>query len=279
MTSKVAVDLGPVQETLLIPLLGRAEETKKQHGLIRDPKAVEIVQSLDYDFAKWQGIPSLQGATVRARMFDQEVREFLAQHPRGTVVEIGAGLNTRYERLDNGQAHWLELDLPDSMALRRRFFEDTDRRTMVAASALDEGWHARVKALPGPYCFVSEAVLIYLDNADVERCLRSLGEAFPGATLILDTTSSELVDGQHKHDAMRTMSKDSWFRFRCDDPNTLRDWGLALDSSRTFLDAPDDVVADMPIHYRFFVRYMPFLLRRKVSGYRINRLHFNGSEA
>jgi len=51
--TRVSVDLGPVQETLLIPLLGRAVKTQKGNGLIQDRKAVEIVDALDYDVSKW----------------------------------------------------------------------------------------------------------------------------------------------------------------------------------------------------------------------------------
>ncbi|MEL6716449.1 MAG: class I SAM-dependent methyltransferase, partial [Planctomycetota bacterium] len=139
--SDVPVVLGPTQETLLIPLLGRAEETRR-NGLIDDPIAVRIVDRLDYDFSKWDGAPSLRGATIRTRIYDAQVQRFLDAHPEGTVVEIGAGLNTRFERLDNGRAHWVELDLPDTMALRRQFFQDHERRTMVAASVLDTDWFA-----------------------------------------------------------------------------------------------------------------------------------------
>ena len=37
------------------------------------------------------------------------------------MVELGTGLNTRFERTDNGTAHWIDLDLPDTIALRRQF--------------------------------------------------------------------------------------------------------------------------------------------------------------
>ena len=40
MTSSIRVELGPVQETLLIPLLARARETKRPRGLLRDPRAL-----------------------------------------------------------------------------------------------------------------------------------------------------------------------------------------------------------------------------------------------
>jgi O-methyltransferase involved in polyketide biosynthesis len=66
-------------------------------------------------------------------MFDVLVADFLRDHPEGTVVEIGCGLNTRFERLDNGRVHWFDLDLPDSIELRQRFFSDSDRRTTLAA--------------------------------------------------------------------------------------------------------------------------------------------------
>jgi O-methyltransferase involved in polyketide biosynthesis len=35
---------------------------------------------------------------LRTAIFDMWVRSFVAAHPNGTVVEIGTGLNTRFER-------------------------------------------------------------------------------------------------------------------------------------------------------------------------------------
>src|SRR5919109_2471064 len=117
-----ATDLGPVAETLLIPLYGRATLTRQGSALIDDPTAVEMVEAIDYDFSRFDGAPSLFGAVLRTRVLDVWIQRWLSAHPAGTVVEIGAGLNTRFERLDNGLAHWLEVDLPDAMTLRRRFF-------------------------------------------------------------------------------------------------------------------------------------------------------------
>ncbi len=64
---------------------------------------VETVR-LDYDLAKWKKTASLFGSCLRSKLFDEQVTRFLSLHPRGTIVEVGAGLNTRYERLDNGHA-------------------------------------------------------------------------------------------------------------------------------------------------------------------------------
>lgn len=114
---------------------------------------------------------SLLGSVYRTCIFDHWVSGWLDEHPTGTVVEIGAGLNTRHERLDNGHARWIELDLPDAIALRRRFFADTDRRTIVAASVLADHWHGAFAATGGPWFFAAEAVLIYLDEHDVTTAI------------------------------------------------------------------------------------------------------------
>ena len=273
-SSKIKVKLGPTQETLMIPLFARAIETKRKQGLLNDPKAVEIVDSVDYDFDKWKNSLTLIGATIRTLMFDKEVSHFLSKHPNGTIIEIGTGLNTRYERLNNDKAQWLELDLPDSLALRRHFFSDTKNRKMIEANAQNTDWFQEVLKYPAPYCFVSEAVFIYLDNPYVEKTLQAMSLSFPQAQFIIDTTSSSLVNRQHKHDLMSKMSKDSWFRWRCDDPSSLEKLGLNLESSSILLDAPQDIRNSLPMIYWLVFQYAPWLIRYRIDGYKINRFKF-----
>lgn len=272
MTTSVKVGLGPVQETLLIPLLARARETEKPRGLLHDPRALEIVRALDYDFAKWEGGRSLTGAILRARMFDRYVETFLQACPHGTVVELGCGLDTRFERLDNGEVRWFDLDLPDVIALRRRFFDDTPRRSMIAASLLDTAWMEQVEDAGGPWMFVAEAVLIYLDAVDARCALGSLARRFPSARIAFDTTAAKMVDTQESHDAMRHLPRESWFRWRCDDPREVESWGvnLRLLSSETFFDADRDMLNRMPLGLWLMWRFAPSLLRRQASQYRLN---------
>lgn len=271
MTS-ISVDLGPVQETLLIPLLGRALVTRQGNGLIQDEKAIAIVESLDYDFSKWGESQSLVASALRTRMFDRSVQEFLNEHPAGTVVEIGCGLNTRFERLDNGQLRWFDLDLPDTLALRRQFFEDEPRRTMLEASVLDPDWMEPVAATGGPWCFISEAVMIYLGAPQARQAIAQIAERFPGAWLLFDTTAKKMVESQSTHPLMQHMPRESWFRWVCDDPHEIESWGdLRLVRSRTFVDADTDLIDCLPWKMKWFVRLLPWLLRRRLNGYRLNQ--------
>ncbi|MEM1080358.1 MAG: class I SAM-dependent methyltransferase [Pseudomonadota bacterium] len=270
--STIAVELGPAQTTLLIPLLGRAEETRKRNGMINDPLAVKVVEELDFDFSRWAKAKSLAAAVFRTRMYDQMVAEFLQAHPSGTVVEIGCGLNTRFDRLDNGQVQWFDLDLPDVMALRRRYVQDQPRCTMLTASVVDTDWHDEVLSTGGPWCFISEAVIIYLDNELAEQSIEQIAKAFPGAWIITDTTSTAMVHTQGQHDAMKHLPEECWFQWACDEPKQLESLGLTLVESNTFMDADPELIAQLPLTMRWMIRVFPNWMRSRVEGYRINRL-------
>ncbi len=137
--------LDPVQETLVIPLYGRAVETAKPRGVLRDGKAARIVASIDYDFARFDGGPSLLGTVLRTRILDTWTRQFLTDHP--------AGLSSRFERLGTGTCRWFDLDLPDVIDLRRQFFTDRppahDRRPGTGP-VLDGRRRQGTRAVPVP---------------------------------------------------------------------------------------------------------------------------------
>ena len=272
MDSKHSVKLDPIHETLLLPLWGRASETRKKNRILEDPKSLQIVESLDYDFSKWEGHSTLINASIRTRIFDNIVDQFLKQHPMGTVVEIGAGLNTRYERLYNGRTQWLELDLPDSMSLRQQFFRNNANRTMMAADILNTDWYESVLQRPSPYCFVAESVFMHLDNKDVKTAISSIAERFPDAWLIMDTISSKMVEQQSIHEIIQNVPSQSVFRWCCENPREIQAWGLNLLESYTLLDAPKDVYAQFPFWMRILLKIFPRLILRKVNGYRVN--HF-----
>jgi O-methyltransferase involved in polyketide biosynthesis len=256
-TDKHQAELGDIQQTLYIPLLARARETNLKHPLLRDPKAVEMVDAIDIDHARFGG----NGGSIvvlRTAIYDHWVREFLAAHPSGTVVELGTGLNTRFERVDNGMAHWYDLDLPDTIALRRRFFADTDRRRMIAASMLDEDWMDTV-ASPGPYLFVSEGVFVYLPAEDVRRTLRTIGERFPGARLAIDMYPSHLRKRQQQMRVKRNIAPWQWW---CDDPHELEPLGLRLLESAMYRRPPKAMRSTLPLRYRTIVA----LFDRLVGG-------------
>ncbi|HEY9633068.1 MAG TPA: class I SAM-dependent methyltransferase [Coleofasciculaceae cyanobacterium] len=224
MISKTKVNLGITQETLFIPLWARAVELEQENPIIKDPKSAQILQEIDYDFNKFAKAKSTQaGCCLRGLILDNWVRNYLQENPIGPIVEIGAGLNTRFERVDNGEVRWFDLDLPDSMAVRQQFFEETERRHFISASALDTDWIERVKAAgAGQPMFVAEGVLMYLSEEQVKQLFANLLYHFPGSWLAFDSLSPFMVKNQKHHDSLKyTSAKFDW---GIQDIRLLKNW-------------------------------------------------------
>src|SRR4030042_4451503 len=118
-----------VAETLLIALYARALEAQCPAPLVQDDKAAALVRQIDYDFSRFKLNGHDQATTImRLREFDPRAQDFLARHPEAVVVHIGCGLGTGFERGDNGQVEWYDLDLPDVIELRRKYLGDQGGR-------------------------------------------------------------------------------------------------------------------------------------------------------
>ncbi|MFI6642510.1 class I SAM-dependent methyltransferase [Streptomyces sp. NPDC050504] len=265
--TKEAVRLGTVQETLLIPLYGRALDAQARHSILKDTEALRMVEAIDYDFAKFRG-PSLGGSVLRSAIFDGWVSRFLAEHPDGTVVELGAGLGTRSRRLDNGRARWFDLDLPDTVELRQRFLSDSERTTTLAASVLDTDWFETVAESGGPYFFVSEAVLLYFEEEQVRSVVQALADRFPGADLGFDTGGGSMMRNQERNPVFKAV--DARMTWTCDDPKGLEGWGLRLRESRTFATPQPDVVRTWPRRHRYGMPLLARLIPPVINSYRMN---------
>ena len=247
MADRVKAELGAVQETLFIPLAARAREARRRRPVLRDPKAAEILASVDFDTRKYGRSWGGRVTVLRTAIFDCWVSDFLAEHPGGTVVEIGTGLNTRFERVGDGQVHWIDLDLPDTIELRRRFFADSGRRRMVAASVLDQDWLSAVRDSPGPYFFAAEGVLVYLEQAP--QVIARIAGSFPGALIAFDTYSQRTLEQQHKLAARKSM--DARWAWSCDDSRTLESLGLEVVQEAAVTRPPPELRRRLPRLYRY----------------------------
>jgi O-methyltransferase involved in polyketide biosynthesis len=148
---RVAVQLERVPETLLWTLYHRAVEARRADAVLHDPVAVELLERIDYPFeARFgSGERLSQWQALRARCFDNAVRRFLADHPDGTVVALGEGLETQFWRVDDERVHWLTVDLPEVVELRRRLLPENRRLRSIGCSALEPSWLAEVDTTGG----------------------------------------------------------------------------------------------------------------------------------
>lgn len=187
----IDIDLGEVQETLLMALWARAREAEKDDPIVRDELARDIVAKLDYDFSRFEGGETENHQFVwpiRAWNFDAEIREFLAREESSAVVNIGAGLDTTFQRIDDGAVVWINIDLPDAAALRQKLIPDSGRVTTIARSVLDFSWIDDItgQTQDRSILFMAAGVLFYFEPPEVQTLFRKLAESYPGADLVFD---------------------------------------------------------------------------------------------
>ncbi|HEY8079639.1 MAG TPA: class I SAM-dependent methyltransferase [Labilithrix sp.] len=266
--------LEPVAKTMFIPLWARAVEMRKRRPLVRDLRAAEICADVAYDFGTLRHAYGTQiGCVLRGMLYDAWVAGWLARNPGGTIVELGAGLTTRFDRIDDGRAHWVDVDLPHAIALRRRYFAPAARRELVAASVVDPRLPDAIKrAAPPPYLFVSEGMLMYLDPAEVRALFRRLADAFAPTEIAFDSIAPIVVRHQRLHDSMRHMM-DAPFRWGIKDARDIGAWDrrVCVEESATLPEIARRFRHRVPVRQRLagalVERAMPPLAR----AYRVSR--------
>jgi O-methyltransferase involved in polyketide biosynthesis len=186
---RIAVDLSGTPETLLWNLGRRAAAARSRRPLLKDPRAVEIVDRLDYDFGD-----ASRGAgwhAVRVATFDAALRRFLARHPSGTVVALGEGLETQFWRVDNGRMRWISVDLPEALELRRKLLPEGPRQRSHAGSALDiDRLDQLVPATP--VLVTAQGLFMYFQRAQVHELIAAMARRLPAASLIFDVVPEKL---------------------------------------------------------------------------------------
>ena len=191
MTEKIKLNLSDVQKTLILPLWGRAFESKKEKPLLIDNAAIRIIDQIDFDFTK--AADNLDDLTKiawiqRSLISDRVIRQFLAQYPNGTIVNIGCGLDTTFNRVDNGKLRWYDLDLPDVIELRKIFIEESERRTCITSSFLDTAWFDQIE-VESNVIFLSAGVFYFFTEDQIKPFMLQLLDRFPGSELIFDVAS------------------------------------------------------------------------------------------
>ncbi len=225
-------DLTGLPRTLLFTLRARAEEHGRSAPIISDPLAAE-----------WHGrIPPTPmevytavfqlGTAVRAHLYDQIARQFIHARPRSLIVELGAGLSTRFDRLNDyptNDYQTIELDLPPAIAFRRQFDAETDRHTFLPASMTDPGWPAQLPAIPPEdILFIAEGVLFFLPPDEIARLFTLLRRHFPGATVAFDVLTNRFSPKARAAFAA-TDTPMQWF---VENEADLAQYGLAVQESR-----------------------------------------------
>jgi O-methyltransferase involved in polyketide biosynthesis len=250
------LNLEGIPRTLLVPLACRAIEASRPDAILHDPRAVEVYNALGAkaDFTMGMGKSDMFVAAMRARQFDVFARGFLARNPGGMVVDLGCGLDTRPDRLDDGLI-WIGVDLPEVISLRRQYLPDSKRSRTIAQSMFETSWLDEVGEPNGPVIFLAEGVFPYFSTAEVRPMLVAMAARFPAGELVFDAASPFIT---RHHNRTSSVLRRSGTRICWDarDPQELESWGLVLLDQWYYFDEPEPRLRAWR-----WMRFIPFVAR------------------
>jgi O-methyltransferase involved in polyketide biosynthesis len=138
--------------------------------------------------------------------------------------------------------------LPDVIALRRRFYEESKRYHMIASSVTDLDWAQPVSAQGRPVLVIAEGLLMYLKEADVKALLLMLQAEYPGCELIFDAYSTQVVRRITAHPSIqRTGATIQW---GIDDPAEIEEWGEGIRLKEEWFFSQSQAIAGLPFGSR-----------------------------
>jgi O-methyltransferase involved in polyketide biosynthesis len=229
MPEKILQSLGGVSETLLIPLYVRAKESQQPDAMIGDDRAVAMVNQIECDFSKFKMQQHDEvGVIMRMNKFDSHAQNFLMQNPQAVVVHIGCGLDTRFERVDDGRVDWFDLDMPEVMALRHKLIPgENSRYHTLATSVFETGWLDEVSRFSlRPCMFLAEGVFPYFEEAQVKALFLTLRDRFPGSELVCDAHTPFVVRTDNLQLALSKVS--ARLRWGLKHGKDVESWGEGL---------------------------------------------------
>lgn len=131
---------------------------------------------------------------ARTRSLDALVQRFVAEHPRGAVIELKAGLSTALWRVAPQQAHWCAVDRREVIALRQRLLPTHLRVHGVPSAVTDPSWPKEVAEtlrlrLGDPVLILAPGAFAGLDREQLRPLMRDLAARFPGVEVITDAAT------------------------------------------------------------------------------------------
>ncbi|MGF1680884.1 class I SAM-dependent methyltransferase [Photobacterium minamisatsumaniensis] len=211
-----------IPSDLLQPLWLRSRESLDDDRLIYDPVAAVACRqcSLKPDcLSGYLSEQQLLHASL-ARLCDRQVKHFLRRHPNGRIINIGAGLDTRFYRIDNGLCRWFDIDITENLLWRQRLFHRSERYRMVTGSITDLAW---LNELPNtaatPVLILCDQALLHCDHAAVSRFLQTVGCHYGQAEVCV------VLAGSLGHTALaKKMGAGDYLHGYVDPQRQLLDW-------------------------------------------------------
>lgn len=252
-------NLTGIAETLLITTRVRAYETTRPDALLVDPWAVKIIEQLELTASNKDKLSSGTsiGSIMRTLMFDEKINAFIQQHSDAVIVNLGCGLDARYQRLCPSSITWFDLDIAESLNVRKQFFEEAANYQMLEKSMFDASWMDQIPK-DKPIMIFFEGVAMYFPEEWLKPLIQKIFQQFPQADIMFDVISKLIAKNSHKHPDVKKYNVS--FKWGIHSATELMKWadGICVISEESYMFKPP--LSRWPILMRS-LRWLPAVQR------------------
>lgn len=193
------IESNTIQETLVIPLWGRKYCSDIYPELYNDPMAEKIMENLDYDFSvleqkKCSTMFRFGYLEAAARYTDLaiEIKEYIGQHPKAAVVNLGCGLDCSAENNAGPANKIYNIDRQDVINVRNELIPPAENVTNIGSDLNDTVWFDAIDDSDG-VIFFAAGVFYYFLAEEVRKLFTVMAKRFPGGRLVFDTANRRAV--------------------------------------------------------------------------------------
>jgi O-methyltransferase involved in polyketide biosynthesis len=252
---ELQIHVNDISETAFLTLQCHALDAQSSRPLLNDTGAIRTMETLKAGFASSEkrlhrnlfenkvksGL--VTHTVLRAKRYDEYILSFLERYPEAAVVNIGCGLDQRFERVDNGKIRFFDLDLPDIINIKKQIFPEKERYTQISGSVFDIGWIEQISS--EKVILVAEGVFMYCREEDVRMLFAKLQEKFTDPEIVFEVFSSRWLRGWRKRIMEFKLKKElklgegTTFRFGIPDSDAIETWdpGMRLIDDWSYLDS------------------------------------------
>jgi O-methyltransferase involved in polyketide biosynthesis len=246
MTS--ASQLKGVALTCLGPLYARAYETLQPDGILHDPKSVELQTLIEFDTTDINWPYYQLQIAIRTEIIDEITLGFISRNPQGFVVNLGAGLDTRFHRLSSGKIRWYEIDLPEVIEFRKKFFTEHQYYRFIPASVPELKWMDQINT-DQPIFFIIEGLANYLEEHEMRTLCKSIISSYPKSEIVMEVLGWLYI---------KMLKKPEYT------------WGMCADSHPTRWDSKLEIVDSWCMFDRYPERWEQFRWIGPLMGFKKN---------
>ncbi|MCR4671753.1 MAG: class I SAM-dependent methyltransferase [Lachnospiraceae bacterium] len=266
------IEKNTVQETLVIPLFGRAVCSRHYPALLSDPNAERICSELDYDFESkrklMESTAGLFGALeVAQRHYDLicEVRNYLKDYPKAAVVNLGCGLDDTFSKADNGECTGYNLDLPNVIAIRNELLPAGERERNISCDLNDLSWMDEIDPDNGAVFFAA-GVFYYFKTEQIRHLFTAMEERFPGGVLVSDSCNRRGAKMMMKTWLKETGITDVGAYFSLEHEGELRGWSENFSSvtAKSYMRGYRDIYGEVGLAHKMLIRMCDSTVKMKI---------------